>query len=203
MSSFRTPVGPQPSKVYWRRRLVVLLGLLAVIVIVILIVVRPGSGAPTPSPSPSGSQSAAPSGTSTNSADAEECDPSKVTLDPITDSASYDPGVNPTLSFTLKSTMTVPCTLSAGSDVQEFRITSGTELIWTSKDCQEPGIAATIVLKPGVPFPGSSLAWDRTRSSVDSCGTERPQVTAEGASYHLGVIVGDLTGSTTKQFLLY
>ncbi|MFL0711298.1 MAG: hypothetical protein ACJLS2_00255 [Microcella pacifica] len=44
MSTLRNPVGPQPPQVYWRRRLVVGLGILAVIIIIILIVVRPGAG---------------------------------------------------------------------------------------------------------------------------------------------------------------
>ena len=43
MSTIKHPVGPQSSKVYWRRRLVVGLGLLAVLVIILLIIVRPGS----------------------------------------------------------------------------------------------------------------------------------------------------------------
>ena len=37
MSTFKHPVGPQPSKVYWRRRLLVGLGILAVIVVIVLI----------------------------------------------------------------------------------------------------------------------------------------------------------------------
>jgi len=43
MQSLRQPVGPLPPQVYWRRRLVVGIGLLAVILIVVLILVRPGA----------------------------------------------------------------------------------------------------------------------------------------------------------------
>jgi len=200
MSTFRNPVGPQPASVYWRRRLVVGLGLLAVIVIVVLIVVRPGSGAPAPTPKPSGSSSATP--LPTNAAGQVECDPAKVTLEATTDSNSYDPGVNPVLTFTLKSLMTEPCTIAAGSDLQEFRITSGDELIWSSKDCQTGAVAATAALKPGVPFQGPSLTWDRTRSSTDTCDTAREEVIAGGASYHLEVLVGELKSKNDTQFLL-
>lgn len=206
MSTFRNPVGPQPAKVYWRRRLVLLLGLIAVIVVVVLIVVRPGAGASAPTPSGSSSSApptAPPAVTSTNPADADECDPAKVTIEPVTDSTSYDPGVNPVLSFSLKSTMTVPCKLSAGSDVQEFKVTSGDELIWSSRDCQTDPVEAMIVLQPGVPFQGSSVTWDRTRSSVDTCGATREPVIAGGASYHLEVNVGELESASTKQFLLF
>ncbi|MEO3753346.1 hypothetical protein [Streptomyces sp. B6B3] len=41
MGSLRTPVGPLPSSIYWRRRLVVLL-LIAVIVLLVLWALRPG-----------------------------------------------------------------------------------------------------------------------------------------------------------------
>lgn len=200
MSTFRNPVGPQPASVYWRRRLVVGLGLLAVIVIVVLIIVRPGSGAPAPTPKPTGSNSASPA--PTNAAGQVECDPAKVTLEATTDSNSYDPGVNPVLTFSLKSLMTEPCTIAAGSDLQEFRITSGDELIWSSKDCQTGAVAATALLKPGIPFQGPSLTWDRTRSSTDTCDTAREEVIAGGASYHLEVLVGDLKSKNDTQFLL-
>ena len=205
MSTFRSPVGPQPSRVYWRRRLVVALGLVAVIVIIVLIVVKPGSGKPAATPNPGSSTSATdnPSSASTNPADAVACDPKKVTVEGTTDAASYDAGVNPVISFTLKSLMTTPCSMNAGSDVQEYKITSGDELIWTSKDCQTAPVAASIVLQPGVPKAGPPLTWDRTRSSVDTCNTPRDPVIAEGASYHLTVIVGDLTSTNDRQFLLY
>ena len=209
MSTFRNPVGPQPAKVYWRRRLIVGLGLLAVVVIIILIVVRPGSGAPAPKPSPSTSSSAnssnnpsgTPTGGATNGAVAE-CDPAKVTVTPGTDASSYAPGVNPVLTFSLKSSATAPCTMSAGSDVQEFIVTSGDELIWTSRDCQTGEVAAVITLQPGVPFAGSSLPWDRTRSSTTTCDIARDPVIAGGASYHLAVTVGPVESTTTKQFIL-
>lgn len=199
MSTFRNPVGPQPSGVYWRRRLIVGLGLVAVIVIIVLIFVRPDSG--TPQPTSTKSSTSTPSPTSTNAVG--ECDPAKITLDAITDNTSYEAGVNPVLSFTLKSSATQACTFAAGSDVQEFRVTSGDELIWTSVDCQVDPVAAVTTLQPGVPKQGPSLSWDRTRSSADSCDAAREQVTSGGASYHFEIIVGDVKSATTKQFLLF
>lgn len=193
MSTFRNPVGPQPARVYWRRRLVLGLGVIAVVVIIILIIVRPGSGTPTSSPSNT------PSATST-SAPGDPCDLTKVTIEASTDQTDYAAGVNPVLSFALKSLMTEPCTISAGSDVQEFRVTSGDELIWSSKDCQTDEVAAETILMPGVPKAGPTLTWDRTRS--DTCEGERPQVTAGGASYHLEVIVDGLKSTNNTQFLL-
>jgi hypothetical protein len=202
MSTFRNPVGPQSPRVYWRRRLLLVLGLLAVIVVVVLIVARPsGSPKPVTSGTNSASPSVTPTAASTNAADAKACDPAKVTVTAALDSNSYAAGANPALSFALKNTSPTACTFSAGSDVQEFHIVSGDELIWNSKDCQTGGVAATVLLQPFVPFAGSSLSWDRTRSSKDTCNVARNQVIAGGASYHLIVIVNAVQ-SDNPQFIL-
>ena len=211
MSTLKNPVGPQPASVYWRRRLVVGLGLLAVILIVVLIIVRPGSGTPAPTPAPSGSPSAGASPNPDSSAPADAaagadgvvCDPTKLTLDPVTDATEYQADGTPQLWFTVKSSMTEPCTLAVGSDVQEYRITSGEELIWSSRDCQTDPVAATTVLQPGVPKEGPHITWDRTRSSTDTCEGPRDPVTAGGASYHLEVSIGDVDSTASRQFLLY
>lgn len=179
------------------------LGLLAVIVIIILIIVKPGSGN-TATPKPAASNSGTPTSASTSpAAGTVECDPAKVTVEATTDATSYEAGVNPVLSFTLKSLMTAPCQLSVATDIQEFKVTSGDELIWDSKDCQTDSTPGTVVLQPGVPKAGPPITWDRTRSATDTCDIARDPVVAEGASYHLTVTVGDLTSTNSRQFLLY
>lgn len=208
MSTFKNPVGPQPAKVYWRRRLVLGLGLLAVIIIIILIIVKPGSGAPSgdKTPTPGNSETAAiePSpGSTAPAGDANACDPSKLVLTAVTDATSYEAGVKPMISLSVKSIATAPCTISAGSDVQEFRITSGDELIWSSKDCQTSPVSQVQTLEPGKVVSTTPIPWDRTRSSADTCDAERPEVTAGGASYHLTVLIGDLKSPDSAQFLLY
>ena len=201
MSTFRTPVGPQPSKIYWRRRLLVALGLVAVIIIVILIVNQPGRDTPAPTV-PSGGATTPSAQVAPAAGETVECDLAMVTLEPTTDANGYGAGVSPVLSFTLRSTMTNPCTISAGSDLQEFVITSGSDRIWSSKDCQVDKVAATATLLPGVPLAGPLLTWGRTRSATDTCNTDRPQVDAGGATYRLEVNLGDLKSFTQKAFLL-
>ncbi|WP_231601784.1 hypothetical protein [Salinibacterium sp. NG253] len=207
MSTFKNPVGPQSSSVYWRRRLIVGLGLLAVIAIILLIIFGPKASSDTATTSPSASEtdpSAAESSTpaATDASGAVICDPAKLTLEAITDDSSYSEDQNPQLSFSIKSTMTEPCVIEAGSDIQEFVITSGSDEIWNSQHCQTEGEPATITLQPGVSVQSSSIEWDRTRSATDTCESDRPVVTADGASYHLEVSVGDITSESTKQFIL-
>jgi hypothetical protein len=199
MSTFRNPVGPQPSTVYWRRRLVVGLGLLAVVVIIVLIVAGRGSGKPASvihSPSPTPSSSAAAGGALTT------CKAADITVEAVTDKASYAAGEQPMLSMTITNKGTKACTLSAGSDVQVYQITSGKDQIWSSKDCQTDPVTQVAQLEPGVATSSTPFAWDRTRSSTTTCTGTRPAVAGGGASYHLSVSVGDITSAATKQFLL-
>lgn len=171
--------------------------------IILLIVFGPKASTDPNTSSPS-ETSATESNTpaATDSTGSTICDPAKLTLEAITDASSYAAGENPQLSFSLKSTMTEPCVIEAGSDIQEFVITSGSDEIWNSKHCQTGGEAGTVVLQPGVPVQSSSIEWDRTRSATDTCESDRPIVTADGASYHLAVSVGDIAAESTKQFLL-
>jgi hypothetical protein len=198
MSTLRTPVGPQPPSVYWKRRAVVLLGLVAVIVIIVLIVAQPGgSTAPVASPSPTPTADA--SGDPTVLA---ECDPESIELVAKTDKDGYVDSDEPMVSMTITNTSKKDCTYNVGTDNQEYLITSGSDRIWSSKDCQTGEAPADVTLAAGVPQETAPFPWDRTRSSTSTCDGKRPAVTANGASYFLTVKLGDLE-SAKKQFLLY
>jgi len=204
MSTFRNPVGPQPAKIYWRRRLVVILGLLAVIVIVSLIVFRPAPDKPeTTAADTKPSSSATPSSTDAPAGDGAECAEGVVEVAPITDAGDYGADQQPLLSLSITNTGTTACTFNAGTDAQEYVITSGEEKIWSSKDCQTEPVANAQVLEPGVALTTTPFPWDRTRSAADTCGSpDRPSVTAGGASYHLEVTIDGVTSTDTKQFIL-
>ncbi|MFM9919117.1 hypothetical protein [Lacisediminihabitans sp. H27-G8] len=204
MSTFRTPVGPQPPKVYWRRRLILGLGALAVIVIIILIIVRPGSGSPSPAGTtkPGASPSVTPSAAASAPAAGAPCVPAKVKLVAVTDKTTYAATEQPQISMSITNTGAADCTINLGSTQQELIVTSGSETIWDSKDCQTAPVDTPVTLKPGVAVTTPAIAWDRTRSSKTTCAASRPPVTGGGASYHLGVKVGALSSKSTVQFLL-
>ena len=206
MSSIRNPVGPQPSSVYWRRRLVVGGVLVLIIVIILLIIFAPkGGGGPTSSPSKT--PTAVPSGSSTPTVPdgAVACEPADIELIPVTDKDSYNAGEQPLLSMTIVNTGTEPCMINAGSDVQEYRITSGSDPIWNSKDCQQNPVTTPIVLEPGIEHGQTtpSFPWGRIRSTPETCDEERPQVTAGGATYRLKVLLGSIESEDDKPFLLF
>jgi hypothetical protein len=202
MSTIKNPVGPQPPSVYWRRRLLLLLLVVVVIVVVVLIIVRPGSGTPSPHASGSNSASHAPSGGATSGSSSTPCDPSVVTLQPITDAASYAAGVQPQFSMSITNSGASACTFDVGTDAQVYLVTSGSDQIWSSKDCQTAPAADKRVLEPGKTVSTTPFPWDRTRSSTTTCTGSRPAVTAGGASYHLSVQVGTAKSTGSKQFVL-
>jgi hypothetical protein len=210
MSTFRNPVGPQQAKVYWRRRLLLGLGVLAVIIVIILIIVRPGSGGGTPVGADTSTTDTKAPDTKTSDAPASSdapsgtaCLPGNLKLEAVTDKTSYGPTEQPLISMTITNTGAAACTINLGSTQQELTITSGTDRIWDSKDCQTGAVDAQVILDPNKPKTTPTIPWDRTRSSTSTCSsTSRPAVTAGGASYHLGVKVGTLASKSTAQFIL-
>lgn len=213
MSTNPTPAGRQSPQVYRRRRLLVLLGLIAVIVAIVLIIVRPGasqggegSGPGTDASTP---PTTAPADASTiptepTAADGDACAEQNVLVEATTDKLEYQDGEQPELSVTITNTGSNVCVLNVGTSVQVFTIKSGDEVYWTSTDCQTDQIDAEVLLQPGTPISSSvPIIWDRTRSSLETCDGPREAVPAGGASYHLGVSVDGFAAAETKQFLLY
>jgi hypothetical protein len=201
MSTFRNPVGPETPNVYWRRRLVVGIGALAVIVIILLIVFAP-KGSKTPiaddTKTPSSSDTPAPGAT----ADLKACAANDLTVVATVDKAKYTVEEQPQLGFTITNNGSAACNATVGSDVQVFTVTSGKETIWTSTDCQTAPVALVQAIEPGAQLTGGPVAWDRTRSSKSTCDTERTAVTGAGATYRLAVKVGDIAAKDDVPFIL-
>ncbi|MCU1637302.1 MAG: hypothetical protein JWQ68_2541 [Cryobacterium sp.] len=214
MSTIKHPVGPQPSTVYWRRRLLVGLGLVAVLVIIFLIVVRPGSSSGEPKqPAPASTDS---SSTPTDSIagaesaaeaapDGAPCDPDNVKVAAITDAPDYQSDELPQLSVSITNTGKASCSLNAGTSRQVFTITSGEDIYWTSTDCQTDPVDAKVILEPGVEVSSAQpVEWERVRSAPDTCDdSDREKAPAGGASYYLSVSVDGVQSENPRQFLLY
>jgi hypothetical protein len=201
MSTNQHPVGrPTSPRVYRRRRFVALLGLLAVLVIIILIVTRPGS---TPTTTPGPAASASPDAETSSSGAA--CDPSVVQVESLTDALEYGPGELPQLSLSVTNTGPTACTLNAGTSVQLFTITSGSDVWWRSTDCQTGAADAPVVLEPNVPLSSTTaVPWERVRSAPSTCAdATRSAAPAGGASYVLTVTVDGIESASPKQFFLY
>lgn len=209
MSTLRDPVGPKDKKVYIRRRLLVLAGLLAVVAAIVLVLVKPGSSGGAAS----AREVQVPEDLATveqqqaeEDADPEAvpaCTDAQLQVTPITDRASYAATELPQLSLSVENVGDADCSADLGTAGMRFEITSGSDQVWRSTDCQQNPDHRAVLVQPGKPLTTEAIAWDRTRSSPESCEISRDTVGAGGATYHLRVEVGGVSGEGTAPFLLY
>lgn len=157
---------------------------------------------PTPTATPSATPS--PSATVAETGTAKPCVARAITVEPVTDAATYAAGQNPQLSIRLTNTGGVDCTLNVGTSTQAFTVTSGSDTWWRSTDCQTEPSDMIVTLAAGQTVASAvPVVWDRTRSSVSTCDdANRPVAPGGGASYHLDVEVGGIVSSQSAQFLL-
>jgi cytoskeletal protein RodZ len=216
-----------------RRLVVLLAALLIIAAVVWLLVAQPwrsvaaGLDAPTPQPaassaSPTATPSASPSTQAEEGAaetpapsespqaqpeltpSAEPCVAGSLLVEAVTDKSSYAQGENPQLSIRLTNQSDADCTLNVGTSAQAFEISSGSDVWWRSTDCQTEPSDMIVLLAAGQEVTSATpLTWDRTRSSVDTCSSERPQATGGGATYHLRVAIGGSSSANTASFQLY
>jgi hypothetical protein len=220
MSTFTNPTGPQPPSVYWRRRALVLLGLVVAIVVVVLIVVRPGASgdepgaaatstpAADPAPSTAATAPAAdatpdPSSTEATAEDGARCAATAIELVPVVDKQVFAPTELPQISMSVTNTGSSDCVINLGSGQQKLVVTSGEEQWWSSADCQVDPTDQDVTLTAGQTLSTPAIAWDRTRSTIDTCDADsRQAVPAGGATYRLTVSVGDITSADTAPMIL-
>jgi hypothetical protein len=223
-----TPVRRRHSPaVYRRRRLVALLALVGVVAVIWLLIARPWSapaaqdGGPQPlstadslpAPSSAGSdatgggtvEGATPGATPSTTPTARACVAGDIIVEPLTDQDTYTGDQHP--QFSIKLTNNGPeCTLNVGTSLQAFTVSSGDDVWWRSTDCQSEPSDMVVTLAAGQSVTSAQpLSWDRTRSSIDTCGdpAARPHAPSGGASYHLSVEIGGIPSTQSKQFLLY
>lgn len=121
------------------------------------------------------------------------------------DQLAFNPGDTPYFWFSATNTGSVECKFNLGSDVTFYKVTSGTDTVWNSKDCNSPRSSAEpILLKPQETLSAPAGGWDRVRSSGDGCSANDglPEVTADGASYNLEAEANGILSKNKQQFVL-
>lgn len=179
MSTVLRPVGPNPPRVYWIRRLVVLVVLGAVVVggVVLARAVASHDGttigaarvgaAAAPSQAATPSQATTPSQTATPSPAATpvDCTAAHLKLTLAATAGQYAAGVNPVLKATVTNTGTAPCTVDAGDAAREVVVSSGADRIWSTKDCASADTASKQVLLAAGARETKDISWRRVRSA--------------------------------------
>jgi hypothetical protein len=150
----RLTVGPLPAAVYWRRRALVI-GLLALVVVLVSYACG-GAGAPADAgrhtPTPTGTRPTtqgaielSPSPTSATPSQPAFSLPTTAVTGPCADAEMSVAATAPSgtaarltvvpLTITFRNVSTRTCTRDIGADMQELRLMSGKELVWSSDDC--------------------------------------------------------------------
>ena len=198
------PAAPRSKSVYLRRRIIALVVLAALVALVWSLVaaavtfVQGVFGGSANSSNPTGGNSSI-----------AACATDSILLEPIVGDAggnsksAFDTGVNPFFGYKVTNVGAKDCTFDVGGKGTFFRVTSGSETIWTSENCDRTALVSTVVtLKPNEPMASAMSDWYRVKSSSTGCGADQAPVTAGGASYHLSVEVGGVVSKETSQFIL-
>lgn len=156
MASVLHPVGPNPPRVYWVRR-AVLVAILLVLTFAIVKACSGGSGKPSGSPSPHDS----PTPTATHQA-AAPCDASVLTLTLSTDSPTYVAGQTPKFTGVFSNPTGTACKLTSTPSKEHWTVTSGSDTIWTTKGCPIGTAVKHVTIKAGGTFT-KSIFWDGHR----------------------------------------
>ncbi|MDN4643750.1 hypothetical protein [Arthrobacter sp. PsM3] len=188
----RKPARKKVSPVYRRRRLFVGAALLLVIAVAlggfaaasgVLNAGQSGSGGgtapsgqetgPATSPEPTASPSAAPTGNG--------CEQNLVTVTAATDKPAYAAGENPLFTLKVTNGNKVPCEVNIGTSQMEFLVTSGSDRIFSSTDCQTDPTDLVKTIAPGQ-SETANFPWQRNRT-VQGCAAIEAKPGAGGAYY--------------------
>ncbi len=189
------PSGSMPARVYWVRRAVVLIALVAVVVLVVVGVKALTGGTDDTAEAPTGGQGTAPTGAEA-SAPADEgtpvCDAATLGLSLAADATSYPSGALPVFTVTLVNNGADACLVDAGDAQRSLGITSGSDRIWVSTDCVAADAAPLQLLLGAGQSDERQVQWDRNRSAE---GCPGGQEAARPGTYQA---VLTLAGVTTE-----
>lgn len=141
------------------------------------------SGDPSAAPEPSTPASATPTPSATPS-----CNQNLMTVSASTDKAAYGPDENPMLSLKITNGGTVACEVNIGTSQMDFLVTSGSDRIFSSRDCQSKSEDLIKTIAPGA-SETANFPWSRNRS-VEGCQPVEAKPGTGGAYYIFTAKVG-------------
>ena len=196
MNTVLRPVGPEPARVYWTRRLMLVVALIIAATLVWTLV--QGGGAT--SDAKAGSTDAA-AGDAKQDADAADdateptgastpCVAANLELAIEPGRTSYADGGRPAFTVTVTNTGEAGCTVDVGEASRELLITSGKDRIWSSLDCDAGEDASRNLLLGAGKSDTHEASWDRIRSNEQCAeglpsprpGTYKAQINLNGAA---------------------
>ena len=104
-----------------------------------------------------------------------------MTVTAATDKDSYAAGEKPLLTLKVTNNNKVPCEVNIGTSQMEYMITSGSDRIFSSKDCQAESTDLMKTIAPGK-SETANFPWQRNRT-VQGCQSVEAAPGAGGAYY--------------------
>jgi len=190
------PVGPRSRGTYWRRRLVALLVLVAVVVLAVVGIrslttgddaaaQQPTTIDPSTVAAPTESPTESPTPTDTPTESATEttlgpCEASALTVTLTTKATTYGPGQTPRFVLTVANESESPCQAEIGSAMRVFTVSdsAGTQ-VWSSADCQGETGSQVYTIDPDASR-SMTYTWSRLRSAA---GCPDGQSAVEAGNY--------------------
>lgn len=189
----RLTVGPLPPAVYWRRRAVVLGGLVLAIAVYLYScggtrsagsgdTATGGTRSPDPTstlltpvvdwPPASRGSSTAPSGPPASGTPGGECTDTELAVTVSTDGNRTEFAAGSYVRFYLKikNVSTRSCSRDIGPTYQELRLVQGTAKVWSSDDCGGPTGSFLRTLAPGEELDDFNVTWNGRAST--NCQTK-------------------------------
>ena len=207
VSSLISPVGPRSTGVYWLRRAVALIAILAVLLALRWVVFgRGGSGSdvgalPAASSSPTQqTPSTDPTSTGTSStqpssgASPAQCADADISVVASTDAASYPTGSTPKLHLKIQNTSGIACYRDIGAGMNELQIKSGGYHVWSSDDCNAGGAPMVTLLQPAESY-SVTVTWPGVLSNK-GCPANQPL--AKSGFYDLYGRNGNVVSSSSS-----
>ncbi|MGW6130271.1 hypothetical protein ACWFNE_09620 [Cellulomonas sp. NPDC055163] len=188
------PAGPLPARVYWFRRIVVVGIPLVLVAVVVWAFAARGGSSTDDGAGADPAQDAAPATSTTEPPEDDDatptaCDPQTLGLTLTTDGTSYAAGAIPTLTVTLTNDGTAACLIDVGEAQREIVITSGTDRIWSSRDCAAAESQGREILLPPGTADATQLQWQRVRSA-EGCPADQP--VAQPGTYSAALTLGPI-----------
>ncbi|MGN7251212.1 hypothetical protein [Arthrobacter sp. SAFR-014] len=189
--------GRKPSPAVYRRRrlfagvaLLLVLGLIAGGVATVTSLLRgaqqvsaqdssQGSSTPGSTAQPGATPSASPSATPSAS---PACEQKLVTVKAATNKTSYAADEKPVLSLTVTNGGKLPCKVNIGTSQMDFLVTSGSDRVFSSADCQAASTDLVKTIAPGK-SETAKFPWPRNRS-VQGCEAV-PDGAVAGSGYYV------------------
>lgn len=149
----------------------------------------------------SASASATSSGSADPSSSAEAgatCAPEDIGLKSATDESTYASGDDPVLEMKITNSGSEDCQLNVGTSQQEFKISSGSDRIFSTTDCRTDATDSNMTLKAGA-TESARFTWKRMRSAP-GCKpvSTKPRPGTYSFTAQLGTVDGDKTTFTLK-----